>query len=198
VLSSLRWIVRNRAFTPHYLVRYWRFAWLKVTKPHIATDGFVFLGKGVRLHARTGYGRLRLGRWVHIGNGSALRAHEGTLRIGDKVVIGEHTTMNCYLDIEVGATTIIADLVHVTDFDHAYAELDRPIKDQGIVKSPVRIGPDCWLGVKSTILRGVTVGAGSVIAANAVVTRDVPPGSVVAGVPGKIVKNRAPKPPLSR
>ena len=65
-----------------------------------------------------------------------------------------------------------------------------PIKDQGIVKSPVRVGPDCWLGVKVTVLRGVTVGAGSVVAAHAVVNKDVPPISVVVGIPGRVVKNR--------
>jgi acetyltransferase-like isoleucine patch superfamily enzyme len=65
-----------------------------------------------------------------------------------------------------------------------------PIKDQGIVKAPVRIGPDCWVGVKASVLRGVTVGAGSVLAAHSLVNKDVPPMSVVVGVPGRVVKNR--------
>ena len=58
------------------------------------------------------------------------------------------------------------------------------------MKSPVRIGPDCWLGVKSSVLRGVSVGAGTVVAAHAVVNKDVPPMSVVVGIPGRVVKNR--------
>jgi acetyltransferase-like isoleucine patch superfamily enzyme len=189
-LASLRWLVRHRAWTPWYLVRYWRFFVLRVTKPHIVTEGFVFLGPGVHLHARRGYGRLVLGRWVHIGSGNALRAHEGTLRIGDKCVFGKDNTVNCYLDIEFGAATIVADWVYVCDFDHVYADVHVPIKDQGIVKTPVRVGPDCWLGTKVTILRGITVGRGSVLAAHTVVNKDVPDHSVVVGVPGRVVKNR--------
>jgi acetyltransferase-like isoleucine patch superfamily enzyme len=189
-LGSLRWIVRNRAWTPWYLIRYWRFFLLKVTRPDIVTEGFVFLGPRVDLYARKGYGRLVLGRWVHIGSGNALRAHEGTLRIGDKCVFGKDNTVNCYLDVEFGATTIVADWVYVCDFDHVYADIHVPIKDQGIVKTPVRIGPDCWVGTKVTVLRGVTVGRGCVLAAHTVVNKDVPDHSIVVGVPGRVVKNR--------
>jgi acetyltransferase-like isoleucine patch superfamily enzyme len=71
-----------------------------------------------------------------------------------------------------------------------FADVHVPIKDQGIVKSPVRIGPDVWVGVKASVLRGVAVGRGSVLAAHTVVTRDVPPYSVVAGVPGHVVADR--------
>jgi acetyltransferase-like isoleucine patch superfamily enzyme len=144
----------------------------------------------VHLHARRGYGRLVIGRWVHIGSGNALRAHEGTLRIGDKCVFGKDNTVNTYLDIEFGAATIVADWVYVCDFDHVYADIHVPIKDQGIVKTPVRIGPDCWIGTKVTVLRGITVGRGCVLAAHTVVNKDVPDHSVVVGVPGRVVKNR--------
>ncbi len=98
--------------------------------------------------------------------------------------------MNCYLDIEFGAATIVADWVYICDFDHVYADITVPIKDQGIVKSPVRIGEDVWIGTKVTVVRGVSVGHGSVLAANCVVNRDVPPMSVVGGVPARVLKNR--------
>jgi acetyltransferase-like isoleucine patch superfamily enzyme len=189
-LASLRWVIRHRAWTPWYLVRYWRFFVWRLRNPHIVTEGFVFLGKRVEVYARPGYGRLVIGRWVHIGNGNAIRCHEGNLRIGDKCVFGKDNTVNCYLDIEFGAATIVADWVYVCDFDHAFDDVTVPIKDQGIVKSPVRIGPDVWVGTKVTVLRGVHVGRGSVLAAHTVVTKDVPPYSVVVGVPGRVVKNR--------
>ena len=156
----------------------------------MVTEGFVFLGRRVELSARTGYGRLVVGRWVHLGDGNAIRCHEGNLRIGDKCVFGRSNTVNCFLDVEIGATTIVADWVYVCDFDHVYDDIHVPIKDQGIVKSPVRIGPDCWVGTKVTVLRGTTVGHGSVLAAHAVVRGEVPPMSVVAGVPGRVVKDR--------
>ena len=189
-LASLRWVIRHRAWTPWYLVRYWRFAKLKLRAPHIVTEGFVFLGRNVTLEARRGYGRLILGRWVHIGSGNSIRCHEGTLRIGDKCVFGKDNTVNGYLDIEFGAATIVADWVYVCDFDHVFADVTVPIKDQGIVKTPVRIGPDVWLGTKVTVLRGVTIGPGCVVAANAVVNKDLPPYSVAVGVPARVVRDR--------
>jgi acetyltransferase-like isoleucine patch superfamily enzyme len=188
--ASLRWVVRNRAWSWWYLVRYWRFLWWRLRNRHVVTEGFVFLGKRVELTARRGYGRLVVGRWVHLGDGNAIRCHEGNLRIGDKVVFGRSNTVNGFLDIEIGAATIVADWVYVCDFDHVYEDINLPIKDQGIVKSPVRIGPDCWVGTKVSVLRGATVGHGCVLAAHAVVRGDVPPMSVVAGVPGRVVKDR--------
>ena len=89
----------------------------------------VYLGRGVELSARKGYGRIVLGRWVHLGDGNRLRAHEGTLRIGDKTVLGRENTFNCYLDLHVGASCIVADWVYVCDFDHRTDDV-RPA-DQG-------------------------------------------------------------------
>jgi acetyltransferase-like isoleucine patch superfamily enzyme len=188
--ASLRWVVRHRAWTPWYLVRYWRFAVFKLRNPHIVTEGFVFLGRRVTLEARRGYGRLILGRWVHIGSGNSIRCHEGTMRIGDKCVFGKDNTVNGYLDIEFGAATIVADWVYVCDFDHVFDDVTVPIKDQGIVKSPVRIGPDVWLGTKVTVVRGVTIGPGCVVAANAVVNKDLPAYSVAVGVPARVIRDR--------
>ena len=188
--ASLRWIVRNRAWTPWYLVRYWRFAWFKVTHRDVITRGFVFLDRGVEIYVRRGYGRLVLGRWVHIGNDCALRCHEGTLTLGDKSVLARDISINCYLDVEIGDSALIADSVYISDFDHKFQDLITPIKDQGIAKSRVRIGRDVWIGTKVTVTSGVTIGEGSVIGANAVVTRDIPPFSVAVGVPARVVKDR--------
>lgn len=181
---------RNHAWTPWYLVRYWRFFWFKLRNPHVVTTGFVFIGRRVELHARKGYGRLVLGRWVHVGDENRLRCHEGVLTVGDKAVFGRDNTINCYLDVEVGEGTIVADWVYICDFDHVTDDIHVPIKDQGIVKSPVRIGPDVWIGTKVSVLRGTTVGRGSVLAANAVVRGDVAPYSIMGGVPARLLKDR--------
>lgn len=188
--SSLRWVARHRAWTWWYLVRYLRLARLRLLHPEVVTEGMVFLGRRVRVSGRRGYGRVVLGRWVHLGDGTRLMAHEGTLRVGDKAVFGSDTTVTCYLDVEIGARTLVADWVYVTDFDHRTDDLALPIKDQGIVKSPVRIGPDCWLGVKVTVLRGAVVGRGCVLAAHAVVRGTVPDLAVAGGVPARILKHR--------
>lgn len=188
--ASLRWALRNRAFTPWYLVRYARLLRFRLANPHVILRGMVFLGRRVELHSRAGFGRLEIGRWVHIGDGNSLRCHEGSLRIGDKVVMGKDNTVNCYLDVEIGAATIVADWCYVTDFDHKISDVHVPIKDQGIVKAPVRIGPDCWLGVKVSVLRGTRVGRGAVLGAHAVVRGDIPPYSIAVGTPARVVRNR--------
>jgi acetyltransferase-like isoleucine patch superfamily enzyme len=187
--ASLRWVLRHRAYTPWYLVRYWRFFAFKVRNRHVITTGFVFLDRGVELYARRGYGRLILGRWIHLGVDTALRCHEGTLSVGDKCVLARDVSINCYLDVEIGDSTLIADNVYISDFDHNFADLTVPIKDQGIAKSRVRIGRDVWLGTKVTVARGVEIGEGSVVGANAVVTRDLPGHSVAVGVPGRVIRD---------
>jgi acetyltransferase-like isoleucine patch superfamily enzyme len=188
--ASLRWVVRNRAWSRWYLIRYWRLFWFRIRNPHIVTTGMVFLGRRVEVYARKGYGKVILGRWVHVGDENRLRCHEGVLTVGDKSVFGRDNTVNCYLDIEIGEGTIVADWVYICDFDHVVSDIHVPIKDQGIVKTPVRIGNDVWIGAKATVLRGTSIGHGSVIAAHAVVRDSVPPFSIVGGVPARVLKNR--------
>jgi acetyltransferase-like isoleucine patch superfamily enzyme len=189
-VASLRWVIRNRAYTPWYLVRYWRLFKFRLANPHVVLRGMVFLGRDVELHCRPGYGRLEVGRWVHIGDGNSIRCHEGSLRIGDKVVFGKDNTVNCYLDVEIGAATLVADWVYICDFDHVVADIHQPIKDQGIVKSPVRIGPDCWLGVKTSVLRGTRIGRGCVLGAHAVARGDIPDYAIAVGTPARVVRDR--------
>ncbi|HEY3260086.1 MAG TPA: acyltransferase [Pseudonocardiaceae bacterium] len=189
-LASLRWVIRHRAWTPWYLVRYWRLLRFRLANPHVILRGMVFLGRRVEIHCRPGYGRLEIGRWVHIGDGNAIRCHEGSLRIGDKAVFGRENTVNCYLDIEIGDATLVADWVYICDFDHVISDIHRPIKDQGIVKTPVRIGPDCWLGVKVSVLRGTTIGRGCVLGSHAVVRGDIPDYAVAVGTPARVVRSR--------
>lgn len=190
-LASLRWVLRHRAYTPWYLLRYWRLLMLRLRRPDVVLEGMVFLGRRVRLVTRPGYGRLVIGRWVHIGDLTRLRAHEGTLRVGDKVVMGSDNTVNCYLDLEIGPAALLSDWIYICDFDHVTADVTVPIKDQGLVKTPVRIGPGCWLGVKSSVLRGTVLGEGSVLAAHAVARGIYPDHAVVAGIPGRVVADRA-------
>jgi acetyltransferase-like isoleucine patch superfamily enzyme len=187
----MRFIVRNRMASPKYLRLWLRYMWrFKVRNRHIVTRGMVFLDRRAEVSCRRGLGHMELGRWVWIGAGNALRCHEGFFRVGDKVVFGANNTLNGYLDIDIGDDCIFADWIYVTDFDHVYADPDVPIRRQGIVKTPVRIEADCWIGEKASVLRGVTVGRGSVVGAQTVVNRDVPPGSVVVGNPGRVVKRR--------
>ncbi len=189
-IASLRWVLANKAYTPWYLVRYYRLLKFRLANPHIVLRGMVFLGRRVEIHATPELSRMEIGRWVHIGDGNAIRCHEGSLRIGDKVVFGKDNVVNTYLDIEIGESTLVADWCYICDFDHKMDDVTMPIKDQGIVKSPVRIGPDTWVAAKVTVLRGTRVGRGCVLGAHAVVKGDIPDYSIAVGSPAKVVKNR--------
>ena len=188
--STFRWIVENRAWSWWYLVRYARFIRLRITHPDVIVKGPLFLGKGVRFERRRGLGRIIVGRWVHLGDGTTLRCHEGTLTIGDKCVFGQNNTVNCHIDVSVGSECIVADWVYVGDFDHRTDVTAVSIRRQGLIKTPVIIGPDVWLGVKSTVLRGSVVGEGTVIAANAVVRGSIPAFSIAGGIPAVVMRDR--------
>jgi acetyltransferase-like isoleucine patch superfamily enzyme len=191
---AIRHAVERRMVTRQYLELYRRHlvhrARAAATGPPVVFQGVVFTGKRVEFHARPAHGRLVLGPWCWIGNDNKLRAHEGQLTLGPKVVMGRDNVINTYLDIEVGGASILADWIYVCDFDHRYDRLDVPIKDQGIVKSPVRIGGDVWIGEKATVLRGVDIGHGSVVASHCLVNADIPPFSIAVGVPVRVVKSR--------
>lgn len=74
--------------------------------------------------------------------------------------------------------------------NHNFSDTHIPMKDQGVTVSFVVIEDDCWIASNSTILAGVTIGKGSVVAAGSVVTKNVPPYSVVAGSPATVIKSR--------
>jgi acetyltransferase-like isoleucine patch superfamily enzyme len=188
--EALGWVLRHRAFGPGYLLRYWRLLVLRLTHPDVVTRGLVFLGRGVVIETAPGQGLLDLGAFVHIGDRCALRAHEGVLRIGDKAVLGADVRINCWLDIEMGDACLVADWTYVADFDHVHTDPARAIKDQGIAKTPVRVGSGSWLGVRTTVLRGTSLGTGTVVAAHSVVRGVHPDHVVLAGAPARPVADR--------
>jgi len=115
---------------------------------------------------------------------------------GKGISIGNNTGINAgaYLGgqggIEIGDNVIIGPGVQVFSENHNFSDLNINIKDQGVSRDGVVIQNDCWIGAGAIILAGVTIGSGCVIAAGSVVTRSVANDSVVAGVPGKILKSR--------
>ena len=190
-LASLQWVLANKAYTPWYLVRYWRLLKFKLANPHIITRGMVFLGKGVEIQATPELSTMEIGRWVHIGDKNTIRCHEGSLRIGDKVVLGRDNVINTYLDIELGDSVLMADWCYVCDFDHRMDDINVPIKDQGIVKGPVRIGPDTWVGDEGHRAAQHHDRARAACSARTPWCKgDIPDFSIAVGAPAKVVKNR--------
>ena len=189
-LRWVGWALAHRAVTRHHLLSYLRMARASARYPSLRFEGPCFIGPDVRFEVREGYGRLVVGAYSHFGAHARVRAHEGTLRIGAKSVIGIRNTLNCWLDLSIGEACLLGDDVYVCDFDHVTDRVDVPIKDQGIVKSPVHVGNDVWIGTKVVVTRGTRIGDHSVVAAAAVARGSYPEYSVVAGVPGRVVRTR--------
>jgi acetyltransferase-like isoleucine patch superfamily enzyme len=177
-----------------YLVLVIRWLWLKLRwRGRLVTDGLCFVGPGVKFEIGR-QARVTLGRWSWIGHGCKVRVHEGELSIGAKTVLGQECTLSTFQHISIGRECIIADRVMVIDFDHGMVEVERPIRQQGIYKRDVDIGHNVWIGYGACVLRGVSVGANSVIGTSSVVTGDVPANAVVGGIPAKLIRMReAPK-----
>lgn len=115
------------------------------------------------------------------------------LSIGEGCWIGEYSHITCINKITIGDGLLTGRFVLISDNNHGRSfckdelrqrPLDRPVSSKG----PITIGNNVWIGDKATILGGVTIGDGAIIAANAVVTKDVPAYSVAAGSPAKIIK----------
>lgn len=113
------------------------------------------------------------------------------LKIGNHSNIGPYSYIGCSGYIEIGDNVMISPRVSIYAENHVFSRTDITIKAQGVDKLFVKIEDDCWIAANSIILAGVTIGRGSVVAAGSVVTRDVPPCSVVAGVPAVVIKQRS-------
>jgi acetyltransferase-like isoleucine patch superfamily enzyme len=103
--------------------------------------------------------------------------------LGDRVFVNRGTVITARTDIQIGDDVLIGPYVVVNSGDHNYFDPTQPIGSQGHAAGPITIGNDVWLGAHCSILRGVKVGDGAVVAAGAVVIDDVPPRTLVAGVP---------------
>lgn len=108
--------------------------------------------------------------------------------IEDGVNIEQNVHLTCADKVVIGKNTSVICSVVITDIDHEYSDITKPVMKQEIVVNPTEIGECCFIGAGTKIMAGVHIGEHSVIGANAVVTHDIPPYSVAAGVPAKVIK----------
>ena len=132
------------------------------------------------------YRRFALGRHSVVESFSCINNAVGDVIIGDNTRIGLHNTI--IGPVTIGSHVNLAQGITVTALNHNFSQSDKRIDEQGVSTNQVVIGDDVWIGANATILPGVTIGSHCVVAAGAVVTKDIPDRSVAAGVPAKIIK----------
>jgi acetyltransferase-like isoleucine patch superfamily enzyme len=123
-------------------------------------------------------------------SGSLRYLGEG-LKVGDNVGIGSHSFLGCAGGIEIDDDTIIGNYVSFHSENHNFDRADTPIRLQGVNHKGIKIGKNCWIGAKVTVLDGTVLGDGCVVAAGALLNgKTYPDNSVIGGVPAKILKKR--------
>ena len=165
---------------------------LAVRHRGVHLDRSCLISPDARIHPRNG--SIQIGKNSSIAPGAVI---QGNVTLGENcsvqaysVLVGYGNAENRTGEIRIGNNVRIAPHVMIVAANHAYCDPAVPICQQGLDPKSIVIEDDVWIAGRANILAGVTVGKGSVIAAGAVVTKDVPPYSVMAGVPAKKIKDR--------
>ncbi len=150
--------------------------------PYMRGKGRIILGDRIYLSGRSCFYFMRIP-----GGGSG---SEPVITVGSDTFIGNGCTLSCANAVTLGARCLIASGVRIHDNDGHPLDTDRRSRGEAITleeTAPVVIGDNVWIGANAVILKGVEIGDNSVVATGAIVTRDVPANSVVAGNPARIV-----------
>lgn len=137
-----------------------------------------------------------MGGVVTVGRGLVIRSRwsnrveisvsrTGTLHFGNNVFVNQGVRIACTRSIEIGDNCMIGDEAVILDSDY------HSIGDQAAQSAPIKIEANVWLATRVIVLRGVTIGSGSVIGAGSVVTRSIPPSTFAAGVPARPLRSLA-------
>ena len=142
-------------------------------------------------------------RYIRIGAGTVIGSHvtlsagmvpgqecvtDPVVSIGDRCLLGRGSGVVGHLSIDIGDDVWTGHHVYVTDQNHGYEDLDRPISVQLMPERPVRIGAGSWLGHGTVVLPGATIGRHVVVGANSVVIGELPDNCVAAGNPARVIK----------
>jgi len=177
--KAVDWLIMNQIQTrPRWYVRL-----LAPLYQHRGRHSVIY--RSVRMDTPP-YRKFHLGDYSVIESYSCINNAVGDVIIGDHTRVGLHNTI--IGPVTIGSHVNLAQGITVTALNHNFGETGKRIDEQGVTTNPVVIGNDIWIGTNAVVLPGITIGNHSVVAAGAVVTKDVPPHSLVAGVPARIIK----------
>lgn len=167
----------KKLLSPFYKIKY-----------RIKVDGWVYIGKQTRiLNSKN----------VHLSNKDQIAAYcliiphgKASIVMGENVTIGMFSRVACINRVSIGKNTLTGPNVFISDYNHEYRDVSKPICNQGNTDSVsgVEIGDDSWIGTNAVICGDVKIGKHVVIGAGAFVNRDIPDYSVAVGNPARVIK----------
>lgn len=161
----------------------------------ISWGKFLRLGNDVYVSALAKQG-IEFGDNVSIGAFSRIIVSTSFNNIGEKIKIGNNVGIGefAYLGgsggLEIGDECIVGQYLSCHPENHNHEDLNTSIRHQGVNRKGIKIGKNCWIGSKVTILDGVEIGDGCILAAGSVITKSFPANSIIGGVPAKLLKTR--------
>lgn len=164
---------------------------LRIGAGVLLSRGTLRVGRGVSVGAYSELtGPVVLGDGVNVARHVMLSASGGRIDVGERSTINPFVTIHGHGGVQIGSRVSIAPKVSIVAYNKRFDDPSAPIKGQGFTAAGIVIEDDVWIGTNAVILDGVRIGEGCVIAAGAVVTRDVEPGMIVAGVPAAPLRRR--------
>jgi acetyltransferase-like isoleucine patch superfamily enzyme len=163
---------------------------------HLRLGPGSYLDQGVYIHACPG--GVMIGPRTLVMHGSVLHVYnfrnlpQAGIVVGEDSLIGEMNVIRGQGGVSIGDRVYTSPLVQIIAVNHVFDDPQRPFVEQGITAQGIVIEDDVWIGSGAVITDGVRVGQGAVVAAGAVVTQDVPPHTVVGGVPARAIKEITP------
>lgn len=208
--------MRNADILNEFKNRFFQALRGNLIKPFLKESrGLIFLGKQVKLVSKR---RINIGKSVTIGDYVEINALSkcgvsigdnvsilkntiiectGVIRnLGEGLVIGNNVgiAQNCFIQVRgsvvIGDNVIFGPYVSIFSENHNFINPDLPVSVQGETRKGVIIEEGVWIGTRATVLDGVVIGKNSIIAAGSIVNRDVPPYSIVGGIPAKVIRYR--------
>jgi acetyltransferase-like isoleucine patch superfamily enzyme len=161
-----------------------RHLWAALLRRQATSAGWGLLAEGrVRVSRPASSTRLALGDQVYVYRDVSffLDGEGATIEVGDRTYLNRRTEIVAMEKVTIGRDCLISWDVSIADTDYHQV-------DGAPATAPVSIADLVWIGARATVLKGVTIGEGAIVAAGAVVTQDVPPRTLAAGVPARVVK----------
>ncbi len=191
MLGRIRSLVHGRGFRKAFLSENVKLR----NRRFISFGNGVTLGRGVSIDGLSRSG-VRLGHCVNIGAYSIIEATGVLSKLGEGCSIGKNSALGPFSyigaagGVTIGEDVIMGQRVSFHAENHVHDRTDIPIRMQGVKRKGIVIGDDCWIGSNSIFLDGAHVGRGCVIGAGSVVRGEIPPYSVAAGVPARVIRSR--------